>query len=266
MRNEPSYCDTSRPGSAAAALHVGREAALCASIVHEINQPLAAIVANASACRRWLAASPPNHERVEVIVERILENAVSVSEIIAGLRALFTQREAARAPAQINDIIREACALVAREPEAGEVEIALKLDPTLSMLALDRVQIRQLLINLIHNGIEAMKTSQSPCRLEVLSCRHRGGVRVEVCDQGRGVVDAGRMFDTLFSTKKDGMGMGLAICRQIVEAHGGRLWMEPGRPQGTRMIFTIPTRDAGLGTPEVHNEKSRQPFTCLDRR
>lgn len=230
------------------AFHVARNPALCASIAHELRQPLAAIIANANACRHWLAASPPNQERVQVTIERILEDAVSASETIAGLLALFAPGNAIHAPVQINDIIREACALVVDEDKATGLEIALKLDPMLPVLALDRIQIRQLLINLIRNGIEAMDTSPGRRPLEVFSHCHRSGARIEVSDRGNGVPDAKRMFDALFSTKKNGMGIGLALCRQIIEAHGGRLWAEAGQMQGTRMIFTLPDRRACIGT------------------
>lgn len=240
------------------AFHVGRSPALCASIAHEIRQPLTAIIANASACRRWLAASPPNHERAEIAAERILEDALWASETIGGLLALFTQRNGVRAPVQINDVVREACALVLHEGNAGKVEISLTLDPTLPALTVDRVQIRQLLINLIHNGIEAMETSPGPRRLEVLSRRHAGGVQVEVCDGGTGVLDAERIFDALFSTKEHGMGIGLALCRQIVEAHGGHLWPEPGQARGTRMIFTLPDR-GGWIDPSVAPRRLSPP-------
>lgn len=256
MRNEPSYRDTGRCRLPAVASHVARSPALCASIAHEMRQPLAAIIANANACRHWLGASPPNQERVQVTIERILEDAVSASETIAGLLALFAPGNAIHAPVQINDIIREACALVVDEDEATRVEIALELDPMLPVLALDRIQIRQLLINLIRNGIEAMETSPGRRRLEVFSHCHRSGARIEVSDRGNGVPDTKRMFDALFSTKKNGMGIGLALCRQIIEAHGGRLWAEPGQVQGTRMIFTLPDRRACIGTSPALGRQS----------
>lgn len=248
MGKELNFCDTGDWEPTAAAFPGAGEAAFCASIAHEISQPLAAIVANASACRRWLAASPPNHRRAEVLVEQIVEDAVSASEIISGLRVLFAQRDAVRAPAHINEVIQEACAFVVHEAEARPVEIALQLGSALPVLALDRIQIRQLLVNLLHNGIEAMEETQGRFRLDVFARRHQGGILVEVCDRGSGVVDATRIFDTFFTTKEKGMGIGLAICRQIVETHGGHLWAEPGRPQGTRMIFTLPKPNAGLRT------------------
>ena len=230
MTNDLSYRDQGRGPSA--------EAAFCASIAHEINQPLAAIVADASACRRWLAASPPNRERIEIIVERILECAVSASQAVHGLRMLYTVRDTPLALAQLNDVVREVCAQVA--PELAGIEFALRLDPGLPMIALDRAQIRQVLVNLVRNGAEAMETSRGRRRIELCSRLGKDEIQVEVCDWGSGVVDPERIFAPLFSTKANGMGMGLAICRQIVEAHGGRLWTAPGEPVGTRMIFVLP--------------------------
>lgn len=260
MRNEPEYCGPARWGTTGVAFHMAKEPAFCASMAHELRQPLAAIIASASACRHWLAASPPNHERAAATLARILEDAESASETIGGLLALFTHRNAIHAPAQINDIIREACASVAHERKEKQVAITLRLDQELPVLALDRVQIRQLLINLIRNGIEAMDRSPGRHPLEVISHHSANGTRVEVCDWGEGVADPERIFDPHFSTKANGMGIGLALCRRIIEAHGGRLWMEPGRARGTRVIFTLP--GLGVGPPVT---LCRRPATDRSR-
>jgi len=245
MRIQPEHYRPVRWRSPGAASNIAREPAFCASLAHELRQPLAAIVANASACRHWLTASPPNYERAAATLARILEDAESASETIGGLLALFAQHNTIRAPAQVNDIIREVCATVAHQAEAERVEISLRLDQELPVLTLNRAQIRQLLINLIRNGIEAMERSPGRRRLEVISRRNQDGAQIEVCDWGEGVVDPERIFDPHFSTKENGMGIGLALCRRIMEAHRGRLWLEPGRARGTRMIFALP--GAGIG-------------------
>jgi len=217
-----------------------RFAALCASLVHEISQPMAAIAANAAACRNWLAVERPDHARIATIVDRISASAASVSGIIDALRALLTRQEGARRPAQINDSIGEVRIQLADEIARHGADIVLDLDPAIPPIAFEAVQIRQLLANLIRNGAEAMAGLPGQRRLLIRSSRYREGVKIDVIDQGTKRPDAGRMFDPFYTTKPKGMGIGLALCRLIADAHGGHLWTEPAEPCGTCMSFILP--------------------------
>jgi C4-dicarboxylate-specific signal transduction histidine kinase len=220
--------------------------AMSASIAHEISQPIAAILANADACHHWLSAEQIDRDHLLEVVERIRTNAVSVSKILTALRCLFTCDPGARVAGQINESIGEVCTLLADEIAGCRVDISLRLDPAAPILSFEPAQIQQLLINLVRNAIEAMESVPVPRKLTISSQRECGGSRVDIIDEGVGIPDPERMFDASFSTKAKGRGMGLAICRRIVEAHDGRLWSEPGEARGTRMIFTLPDRGAPI--------------------
>lgn len=215
-------------------------AELSASIAHEVNQPLAAIVANSHACHRWLSAEPPNIERAKITAERIIRDATSAGEVVSRIRALFRQSTETRSSTALGNAVAEAMDLMAEEAARCRVRIDTEIEPNLPPVALDRVQVQQVLINLMRNGIEAMKGT-ADARVLGLSARRRGdAVQTEISDRGRGVEHPGRIFDPFVTTKPQGMGMGLAICRSIVESHGGRLWTERNEPQGAKFIFTLP--------------------------
>ncbi|BCJ90559.1 hypothetical protein IZ6_12940 [Terrihabitans soli] len=215
---------------------------LSASIAHEINQPLAAIVANSHACQRWLGAEPANIERAKITAERIVRDANSAADVISRIRALFRQSTHIRSSEDINRLIREVCRLMADEVGGKEIRIETRLDPDLPLIALDRVQVQQVFANLIRNGIEAMDASAADARSLHISSTRDGSdaIRVEVCDHGTGFNDTERAFEPFFTTKPNGMGMGLAICRSIVESHGGRLWMTNNDTRGATVAFTLP--------------------------
>jgi C4-dicarboxylate-specific signal transduction histidine kinase len=217
-------------------------AELSASIAHEVNQPLAAIVANSHACQRWLSAEPPNIERAMMAAERITRDANSAADVVSRIRALFHQTPRTRSPEDVNRLIIEVCRLMADEIVAQDTRIETNLEPSLPSVALDCVQVQQVLVNLIRNGIEAMDTLVDRARaLQIRSCRHGlGAIRVEVRDSGSGIEHADRVFEPFFTTKQRGMGMGLAICRSIVESHGGRLWMANNETRGASVAFTLP--------------------------
>jgi PAS domain S-box-containing protein len=216
-------------------------AELSASIAHEVNQPLAAIVTSAHACQRWLSAVPANVERAMIAAERITQNANSAADVISRIRALFRQAPHPRSCEDLNRLIAEVCRLMADEVSAKDVRIETQLESELPSVALDRVQVQQVLVNLIRNGIEAMDGVVDRTRtLQIRSCRDgAGAIRVEVRDCGAGIEDAERVFEPFFTTKQHGMGMGLAICRSIVESHGGRLWISNNETSGATVAFTL---------------------------
>ncbi|QRM38763.1 PAS domain-containing protein [Rhizobium rhizogenes] len=215
-------------------------AELSASIAHEVNQPLAAIVANSHACYRWLSAEPVNVERAKITTERVIRDANSAAEVVSRIRALFKQSVENRANLALSGVIAEACNLVAGEALRRRVRIDVDVQSRLPPVAIDRTQIQQVLINLIRNGMEAMDSSAGDKALEVRALCTDSEVRTEISDHGEGIELPDRIFEAFFTTKENGMGMGLAICRSIVEAHGGRLWAEKNELRGARFIFTLP--------------------------
>ncbi|WP_413993703.1 MASE1 domain-containing protein [Labrys okinawensis] len=217
-------------------------AELSASIAHEVNQPLAAIVANSHACHRWLSAEPPNLERAKITAERITRDANSAADVVSRIRALFRRTPQARSPEEVSHVIGEVCRLMADEIATRSIRIETDLAQDLPAVALDRVQVQQVLANLIRNGMEAMDAVVDGSRmLQIRACRDGpDAIRVEVRDSGTGFKDAERLFQPFFTTKQQGMGMGLAICRSIIEAHGGRLWMANNETRGATVAFTLP--------------------------
>lgn len=215
-------------------------AELSASIAHEVNQPLAAIVANSHACQRWLTAEPPNIDRAQKTVERVIRDANSAADVVSRIRALFKQSVDTRNATLFGVVVTEARDLVAEEAVRHRVRIDIDVENDLPPVPVDRVQIQQVLINLMRNGMESMD-SASGDRVLVVRARRVGDiVQTEISDCGRGVERPERIFEPFFTTKEQGMGMGLAICRSIVESHGGRLWMEKNQPHGSTFVFTLP--------------------------
>jgi PAS domain S-box-containing protein len=217
-------------------------AEVSASIAHEVNQPLAAIVANSEACHRWLSAAIPNIQRAKITAERIARDANSAADIVSRIRTLFRRAPQPRSSEDLNRLISEVGQLMADEIANKNIRINMTLEPALPSLTLDRVQVQQVFVNLIQNGIEAMDgVNDGERALEIRSCRDGlDSIRVEVCDAGAGFSDAERAFEPFFTTKQKGMGMGLAICRSIVESHGGRLWAVNNSTHGATVAFTLP--------------------------
>lgn len=215
---------------------------LSASIAHEVNQPLAAVVWNSHACQRWLAASPPNLDRVHVTVERIIRDANAAAEVVSRIRALFKQAVAPRHRAAIADLIADVGRLLGDRTSRMRVEIETDVAADLPAVPFDFVQIQQVLVNLMRNAIEAMEGHAAEPRLGVRAVCDGEALRVEVSDNGPGVLYPEKIFDAFFTTKQSGMGMGLAICRSIVESHGGRLWAERNPAGGATFAFTLPTQ------------------------
>jgi PAS domain S-box-containing protein len=217
---------------------------LTASIAHEVNQPLAAVVANAEACLRWLDRGPPDLDAVRRSVEWVIDDGNRAGEVIRRIRALANKTGIEKIPLDVNDVARETVALVQRELISHEVSLRMELAPALPMILADRVQLQQVIINLVMNGIEAMQSvTDRPRELVIRSLQDKTQeVLVSVTDCGVGIAaeNADRLFNAFFTTKPGGMGMGLSICRSIMEAHNGRLWATANVPHGATSQFTLP--------------------------
>ena len=221
---------------------------LTASIAHEVNQPLAAVVANAAACLRWLGRETPDLDAARRSVEWIINDGNRASEVIRRVRALANKTDIEKAPLDINDVVREVIALVQRELISYQVSLRTEFAPALPMILGDRVQLQQVIINLVMNGIEAMQSvTDRPRELAIRSRQDETQqvlVSVTDCGVGISVEDADRLFNPFFTTKSGGMGMGLSICRSIMEAHGGRLWATANVPHGATLQLTLPVNAA----------------------
>jgi PAS domain S-box-containing protein len=219
-------------------------AEMSASIAHEVNQPLAAIVTNGEACLRWLNRKTPDLDEVREAVDWIIKDGNRAGEVIRHIRALSNKSETHKAPLDINDTVKEAIALLQRELAPHRVLLRTELAPALPLVFADRVQLRQVIINLIMNSIEAMQPVEDrPRDLLIRSYEDDAHqVVVAVKDSGVGIVaeSADRLFNAFFSTKPGGLGMGLSICRSIIEIHGGRLLASGHRGPGATFQFALP--------------------------
>jgi PAS domain S-box-containing protein len=217
---------------------------LTASIAHEVNQPLAAVVANAESGLRWLRRETPDLDAARRSLGWIIDDGNRASEIIRRVRALANKTSTEKVPLDVNDVIRETIVLVQRELISHQVSLRTELAPPLPMILGDRVQLQQVIINLVMNGIEAMQSSTDrPRELVIRSGQNQAQeVLVSVTDCGVGISaeDEERLFNPFFTTKSGGMGMGLSICRSIMEAHGGGLWATANVPHGAAFHFTLP--------------------------
>jgi C4-dicarboxylate-specific signal transduction histidine kinase len=219
--------------------------ALTAAIAHEINQPIAATVANASAGLRWLAAQPPDLEETRQALARIVRDGNRAGEVIGRIRALVKKGPPRKERLDLNEAVLEVISLSNSELQRNRVELQTHLSRDLPLVPGDRVQLQQVILNLILNAVEAMSgVGDRPHELAVGSgASDSHDVFVEVRDSGPGLdaVNLDRLFDPFYTTKPNGMGMGLAISHSIVEAHGGRLWATPNEPHGAVFRFTLPT-------------------------
>jgi PAS domain S-box-containing protein len=217
-----------------------------ASIAHEINQPLAAVVTNGQACLRWLAAEPPGMAKAREAAERIVRDGKEAGEVVRRIRALFEQAAIEKIELDLNEVIGEVLHLLNGETTRRRVAVETDLGEDLAPVAGDRVQLQQVVFNLLLNGIEAMDSVEDrPKKLFICSKRPSPEtVLVEVRDSGAGLKDPERIFEAFFTTKDKGMGMGLAICRSIIDAHHGRLWAASGEGPSTTFSFSLPVRAA----------------------
>jgi signal transduction histidine kinase len=216
---------------------------LTATIAHEVNQPLAAIVMNCNAGLRWLAAESPNLDEAREALHRTLRDGNRAGEIIARIRALLRKADIAKEALDINEAIREVIIMTRSEMNRVRVTWQLKLAPDLPRVLGDRVQLQQVLLNLILNGIEAMSAVEDRSRDLIVKTRVNGEteVLVTVCDSGVGFDPASmeKMFRAFHTTKPDGLGMGLSISRSIVESHSGRLWANLNDGPGATFLFSL---------------------------
>jgi C4-dicarboxylate-specific signal transduction histidine kinase len=217
---------------------------LSASIAHEINQPLSGILLNAATCLRMLAASPPNVAGASETVRRAIRDANHASEVIQRLRKLFAKTESTTTEVlELDEVIREVLALCKSELQSRRIAVGLRFAAALPEVRGDRVQLQQLLLNLVRNAVDSLATSEALPRQLTISTRVlEATVCVEVEDSGPGVDPAslGQVFDAFYTTKPGGLGVGLSICRAIAEAHGGKLSVKPVSPHGASFQFTLP--------------------------
>jgi len=228
-------------------LHVARVMTmgeLTASIAHEVKQPIAAAVTSAQTALRWLEAQPPDLGEVREALSRIVRAGNRAGEVIGRIRALVTKAPPRKDSVELNDVIREVVELTRGEAAKNGVWVRTELSEGLLPIQGDRIQLQQVILNLILNGIEAMMGVGEGSRDLLIRSRRddAGGVRVRVADTGPGLAagEPEQMFAAFYTTKPGGLGLGLSICRSIVEAHDGRLWASPNEPRGAVFQFTLP--------------------------
>jgi C4-dicarboxylate-specific signal transduction histidine kinase len=224
--------------------------ALTASIAHEVNQPLAGIVTNASTCLRMLAADPPNVEGARETARRTIRDGNRAADVIARLRALFSKREAATEAVDLNEAAREILALVSADLLRSRISLRAELGSEPLLVTADRVQLQQVILNLVRNASDAMSdVDDRPRSLLVTAQEEAGHARLTVKDAGVGFEPQGaeRLFDAFYTTKSGGMGIGLSVSRSIIENHGGKLWAEQNDGPGATFSFSIPRQATSAG-------------------
>ncbi len=222
---------------------------LAASIAHELNQPLGSIVTSGDACLRWLTARPPNLDEVLQAVEAIIRDGTRASSVLVRIRGLLRRGERLRERSDINDIIREVIALSDSELRRNGVSLRMEMSGNLPPLVVDRVLLQQVILNLMMNAAEAMRAVSDRTRILRIRTEEqpRGSVVVQVQDSGVGLdpKHSSRMFEAFYTTKVEGIGMGLTISRSIIEGHGGRLWAVANDGPGSTFCFRLPIDMAG---------------------
>jgi signal transduction histidine kinase len=220
---------------------------LAGSIVHEINQPLTGIITSAEACLRWLAREPAEPGEARKSATRVIEQARRVTNIVAGLRSLVRDAQLQFAHVQLNDAVEEVLVLLKRELERVSVTLRTDFDTSMPKIEADRVQLQQVVLNLVRNAIDAMADVNGRARVLTATSKVADGhASVTITDTGVGIDPANRerLFDALYTTKGEGLGLGLSICRKIISAHGGRLWVEKNATHGATFSFDLPLRQS----------------------
>jgi PAS domain S-box-containing protein len=208
-------------------------AELSASIAHELNQPLMAVLGNAQAAKRWLTANPPDLTETNASIERILRDIRSADETMQRIRALFKSEPYEKGDESVPNIIRESLRFIREDPNKRDVQIDWSIESSLPPICVDRIQTQQVFINLISNAIEAIDGGASTAKILLRAfVSSEDEVIVQVIDNGKGLEDTEKIFDAFMTTKEKGMGIGLAVSRSIVEAHGGRIWAENNPDRG----------------------------------
>jgi signal transduction histidine kinase len=217
---------------------------LTASIVHEVIQPLATIVMNGDACLRWLGRDEPRLEEARAAVAAMIRGALRSSDIVRRLRALSTKADVQRLELNLNEVIEEVVPLIEPEALCNRVLLRLNLASDLPLVLGDRVQLQQVIINLLANGIQAMASVSDRSRELLIRSKqydvNHVGIIVQDNGTGIGPDDMDRLFNTFFTTKANGMGIGLSICRSIIEAHGGLISASSNTGQGATFYFALP--------------------------
>ncbi|MBO0735563.1 MAG: PAS domain S-box protein, partial [Alphaproteobacteria bacterium] len=216
---------------------------MAASIAHDVNQPLAAIAANGNAGLRWLGRADPDLQEARLCLGRILENAGRAADVVAGVRALFARERREIKALSVNDLVREVLAVLKGDIAGQSVRLQCELSDDLPDIMGDRIQLQQVLMNLISNAIDALTSVMDRERMLIVKTWvNDAAIMIAVEDSGAGIrpEDADHIFEEFFTTKPQGMGMGLSICRSIIVAHDGRLWSSPRDPHGTRFLIELP--------------------------
>jgi len=217
---------------------------LTASIAHEVNQPLSGIVTNAGTCLRMLDATPPNIAGARETAKRTIRDGQRAADVITRLREMFSRREFTLEPMDLNEATREVIALSLSDLQRNGVALQLELAERLPSIMGDRIQLQQVILNLLRNAAEAMaEVDNRPRQLVVRTAPENDtGVRVTVRDAGIGLdrQSLDRLFDAFYTTKQGGMGIGLSVSRSIIERHHGRMWAEPNDGPGASFAFSIP--------------------------
>ena len=244
---------TERKRAEAELVHANRVATmgqLTASIAHEVNQPIAAALVNAETAVRWLARQRPDLEKARQSIDRIINDNKRAVDIVGRIRNFSQKAPAQKGDVEINEAILEITGLTRVAASEHSVLVKLQLSDRLPHILGDRVQLQQVILNLIMNAVEAMSEVSEGSRELLISTREAesGSVLVAVSDSGPGLPQANldRLFEAFYTTKASGLGMGLSICRSIVQAHGGQLWAAPNEPRGAVFCMTLPIRGKAL--------------------
>ncbi|MCC3306216.1 MASE4 domain-containing protein [Sneathiella sp. HT1-7] len=221
--------------------------ALSATIAHEINQPLASMITNADAGVRWLQKSKPDLEETRTALERIVRDGHRAGKVVESVRSMFRKGTQERGPVDLNGLIAEVLRCSQSEVTIGHVTLQTEVDKQLPLVTGNQIQLQQVVWNLISNAIDSMRPVTDRARVLRVSCKrqNRDAVLFSIEDTGIGMTldDKNQIFEPFYTTKSDGMGMGLMFCRAIIESHGGQLWMKENIPHGTIFLFTLPGAD-----------------------
>ena len=219
---------------------------LTASIAHEINQPLAAVVTNGHACLQWLGATPPNLEKARQSTQNIIQDGTRAGDVLARIRALFRKEQPAKQWLDLNNLIEELVGFLRHEAASRQISIRTDLSESMPLVKADRVQLQQVMLNLIINAMDAMTDTTTAKKEIVIRSRtsdsNEALIAVEDCGSGIKPEIAGKVFDPFFTTKPQGIGMGLSISRSIIESHEGHLWASANPDGGAIFEFTVPIR------------------------